>query len=507
MQTNYVDTDRTSAVRLADLSRTEISAGADTRVRGELGQFMTPAPVAIFMAGLFSALPRDVRLLDAGAGVGMLTAAFVERACSVKDRPATISVTAFEVDERLAKHLKVTLDACGRHCKDANIEFNYRIIIDDYILYSAEPLMSKEAQDFNFAILNPPYAKINSKSKARAALSKMGIETSNLYTAFLALSIMQVCNGGQIVAITPRSFCNGLYFAPFRRLLLSRSALERVHLYESRKKAFEGDDVLQENIIFKLVIREKQPEVVILSSSLGPEDERPTMRSVPIGEVVQSGDPHFYIHLPVSIEDGNLAERVRTLPCTLRELGITVSTGRVVDFRARDHLRKEPEAGAVPLIYPAHFEHGYVVWPRPNGRKHNALAFNMETTDLVVPRGTYVLTKRFTSKEEKRRLVAVVYDPARIDAEHVGFENHLNYFHVGGKGLRPDFARGLAVFLNSSAVDQYFRQFSGHTQVNATDLRQLHYPTREQLAELGRLYGSVLSPQKAIDEAVEALIS
>jgi len=35
-------------------------------------------------------------------------------------------------------------------------------------------------------------------------------------------------------------------------------------------------------------------------------------------------------------------------------------------------------------------------------------------------------------------------------------------------------------------VDDYFRRFSGHTQVNATDLRLLRYPGRRDLEELGR---------------------
>jgi adenine-specific DNA-methyltransferase len=97
----------------------------------------------------------------------------------------------------------------------------------------------------------------------------------------------------------------------------------------------------------------------------------------------------------------------------------------------------------------------------------------------MVPGGTYVLTKRFTAKEEKRRVVAAIYT-----GDRAGFENHINYFHVKGAGLPERLAVGLARFLNSEAVDTYFRTFSGHTQVNATDLRNLHYPSRAQLEAL-----------------------
>ena len=35
------------------------------------------------------------------------------------------------------------------------------------------------------------------------------------------------------------------------------------------------------------------------------------------------------------------------------------------------------------------------------------------------------------------------------------------------------------------AVDEQFRRFSGHTQVNATDLRLMKYPSRDILTRLG----------------------
>ena len=67
----------------------------------------------------------------------------------------------------------------------------------------------------------------------------------------------------------------------------------------------------------------------------------------------------------------------------------------------------------------------------------------------------------------------------------LGFENHLNLFHENKRGLPQALARGLAVFFNSTIVDDNFRRFSGHTQVNATDLKQMKYPSRAALIELG----------------------
>ncbi len=47
-------------------------------------------------------------------------------------------------------------------------------------------------------------------------------------------------------------------------------------------------------------------------------------------------------------------------------------------------------------------------------------------------------------------------------------------------------ARGLTLFLNTTAVDENFRRFNGHTQVNATDLKLMKYPNRKTLIELGK---------------------
>lgn len=64
-------------------------------------------------------------------------------------------------------------------------------------------------------------------------------------------------------------------------------------------------------------------------------------------------------------------------------------------------------------------------------------------------------------------------------------------------------ARGLAAFLNGTLVDAYFRQFNGHTQVNATDLRSMSYPTLEQLRRLGGRIGNEFPGQTELDDLID----
>lgn len=501
-----------SLLEYADDARLEASGAIDASRRSELGQFMTSASIARLMASMFELESDEVRLLDAGAGVGSLTAAFVEELCRRRRRPRSIEVTAFEIDPILLARLRETLRACEREASHHGVRFSGHPIPDDFIRAASsllDPGLYREQAGprFNAAILNPPYRKLHSLSRERAMLHATGIETSNLYTAFVALALRLLEPGGELVAITPRSFCNGPYFRPFRKLLFDEASLTRVHVFEARDRAFKDDEVLQENVIFHARKGAARGRVV-LSTSAGP-DAPIEARDVSHAAVVDPADPSAFIHLAMSKEDEGIARRMRRLTSSLADLGLEVSTGRVVDFRAREHLRGEPGPRTVPLIYPAHFDDGFVTWPRLGGRKPNALADDARTRDLMVPSEPYVLTKRFSSKEERRRVVAAIYDPARLprSVARVGFENHLNYFHARGRGIPKVVAKGLAAFLNSTLVDRYFRQFNGHTQVNAADLRSLRYPRLEQIKEMGRRAGRSFGDQARVDAVVDDVLA
>jgi predicted RNA methylase len=476
-----------------DQVRQEANTLLNPQRKAELGQFLTPVNVAKFMASLFSPRSGPVRLLDAGAGVGSLTDAFIGRWGHDQ-----VAVTAYEIDATLAAYLKTTLRRYG------NGTFNAVIIDRDFIQDAVYRItMGQREQGFTHAILNPPYKKISSDSAHRALLRVAGLETVNLYTAFLGLAIELMAEGGEIVAIIPRSFCNGLYYRPFREWLLKRSSLDHIHLFHSRTSAFNEDAVLQENVIIKFVRGKVQGGVTITTSSDTSFSDLQA-HEYPFSEIVNEADDQKFIHVPMTpghsgIKGVPLARR------SLIEIGLEVSTGPVVDFRLKEYLREKPGKGTVPLLYPTHFANGAMEWPRIS-KKPNAMIANAETRKWLYPSGFYTVVRRFSSKEERRRIVAHIVDPSAFKSDAIAFENHLNVFHAQKKGIDRDIALGLSVFLNSTAIDEYFRRFSGHTQVNATDLRLLRYPDVRDLKTLARWAESQDNlTQELIDQQIKEL--
>ncbi|MCX6031871.1 MAG: BsuBI/PstI family type II restriction endonuclease [Chloroflexi bacterium] len=501
-----MDTTPNGLVERVDLYRVSALRRLDPSHRAEMGQFLTPPPVARFMASLFGESGDAIRLLDAGAGVGTLTAAFVEDACFRPVKPASIEAAAYELDPVLAEYLHFTLSGCEELCKQQSIEFAGELKQADFIVEGVTQLrgdlFAPQPRRYNRAILNPPYRKIRGDSEYRTLLREIGVETGNLYTGFLAIVIRLLEPSGELVAITPRSFCNGPYFKPFRELLLAHTALKRIHVFESRDRTFSEDEVLQENIIFHAVKNGIRNRVAI-STSHAIDDDTLSVYDVPYDQVIRPDDPGLVIHIATSEMDAHVKDRVAAFEQTLADIGLSVSTGRVVDFRARGALRTKPGPDTVPLIYPGHFDHGIVHWPNSDARKPEAIVLSPATRPLMLPSGCYVLVKRFSAKEEPRRVVAAVFDPRLIPASFVAFENHLNYYHINNAGLPLNLARGLVLFLNSTLIDIYFRQFSGHTQVNAADLRMLRYPSREALERLGARIGTELRSQREIDALME----
>lgn len=487
----------------AAMVRAEAREDLSSERQTALGQFFTPLWVAELMASMVPPRTGLVRVLDPGAGAGILFSAYASHLLRSARPDTSLSVTAFEVDESLRPHLGRTATAVQEAWTNQGLACDVAVRYEDFTESASREGLGDLfgfPQSYDVAILNPPYQKLSSRSDLRGRLDALGICAPNLYAAFLGLALYLVAPGGHVVAIVPRSFCNGSYFKRFRHYLLENASIGELHLFESRDAAFGQDAVLQENVIISLTRGTASSDEVKLSFSEGNETTAIWQRKVRRSAVVEPGDPDLYIRFPADEWDEQIATRCSSLPCDLPALGLNVSTGPVVDFRNRDHLVAADQRGAVPLLYPSNFRDFTVRWP-VDGAKPQGLLVNSVTEKSVVDAGWYVVTRRLSSKEESRRVVASVVDPSLLPADQIAFENHLNFFHAQGGPMGRNLALGLATFLNTTAVDRYFRQFSGHTQVNAGDLRKFRYPNRDDLERIGKGLTSPLLGKEA-DAAV-----
>jgi adenine-specific DNA-methyltransferase len=490
---------------MARTERRRIEALAALRAESQdrLGQFFTPQRAASLIASL-PRLPQSgrLRVLDPGAGAGSLSAALVQRALS--ETPSLeLEVVAVEIDPGVCGYLAATLADCE---KAGDGLVRTRMVTGDYIALGTGALGGDEtlAESFDVVIMNPPYAKLALRSWQRTAMVRWGVDASNLYAAFLALGASALKPGGQIVAITPRSFANGPYFEEFRRYLLRAVAIDRLHSFESRSTVFSDTGVLQENIVLSAT-RDGTRDKVLLTVSQGHTDTA-TEHVIEYDEMVRPQDPHQFLRISAGDTDTEAAEVMAGMPATLRDLSLHASTGRVVDFRSRPNLRDTPGGGDLPLIYPGNLRGGIIEWPRPIRKPQGFTVLAEKDRKLLLPPGCYVVVKRFSAKEERRRIVAAVWDPALNGDADVAFENHLNIVHANGTALDRDLAVGLSLWLNSTTVDNFFRTFSGHTQVNATDLRSLRFPSLVALRSLGRDRPAALPEQAEIDELIKAFL-
>ena len=253
-----------------------------------------------------------------------------------------------------------------------------------------------------------------------------------------------------------------------------------LHLFESRRDVF--DEVLQESLIL-LAERSDQSSDIILSSSTSSADfDQIVQRRQSTDEVLGTDN---ILHLALTDEDDAIGEIVRSWSGSLHAFGMEISTGPVVPFRATELVCANGNVPFThaPLLWMQNVKPMRCEWPV----RHKAQYIRTDGAErLVIPNKNYVLLRRFSAKEERQRLTAAPY-LTDFDTAVIGIENHLNYIYRPGGELSPEETRGLAVLLNSSLMDTYFRRFSGNTQVSATELRALPLPLLEVIIELGRI--------------------
>lgn len=452
--------------------------------RKKYGQFFTSVETAEFMAGLFD-VPQNksiVTVLDAGAGTGGLSAAMIDylQQFSWLEK---IELTCYETDNEVLKLLYDSLDIM---VNNSVIPVEYTVITKNYILhqqldYNEMRGCNTNPQKYDYVIGNPPYMKIPKEAAEAKAMPNICYGAPNTYFLFAAMGLFNLKDGGELVYIIPRSWTSGAYFKSFRKYFLTNGVLEHLHLFASRNKVFDKESVLQETMIIKVRKTKIKPnDITITSTKTNKDFENITSFSAPYNIVV-SGD-NFYVYLVTDEEEVGVLEDLNKWNDTLPTIGLKMKTGLTVDFRNREVLRSDPVDGSVPLFYSQHIKDGRVVFPV--GKEYEYIS--TQQRGLLQKNRNYLFVKRFTSKEEQRRLQCGVYLSKRHpEYEVISTQNKINFID-SVRELSECAIYGLYVIFNSTIYDYYYRILNGSTQVNSTEINAMPVPPLNVIESMGR---------------------
>lgn len=464
------------------------------------GQFMTPPAIAGFMAQrLIAPVDRPhVRLLEPSAGAGILIAAVAEALLKKPALPRTIDALIFEKDMRLMPLLEALCLRISEACSARGANFNYKLFCEDFLL-SEVALLGQPIEGL-LTIANPPFFKLNKALDERAGLHSYAVfGQPNIYGLFMAATARLTPPDGRWCFIAPRSWMNGHYFKAVRHTMLRHLTMESLHVFESRRDSFEEDAVLQETVIAWAngrAVREVGLDVLLTRSQGIADMDHAPVRAVPT-ELIVANDEHATVTVP-----GEGASLIDGWTSTLSTYGLKVSTGPVVAFRCREFLSHVPKRETVPLLWMQHIGQQHIMWPIAKKLEHiDAIGLNAWT---LVPNAPMVIMRRFSPKEDLRRVICAPYF-GELPGAAIGLENHLNYIHRPGGRMSRSEVRGLSAFLASSAVDLYLRTVAGSTQINARELRALPLPPMSAIETVGERL-SLVPTLDEIDTSVEAVL-
>ena len=431
----------------------------------QFGQYFTDKSIADYMSSLFINKNQDIKILDCGAGNGILSISLINK-LSKYNFTKNIELTLYEIDNNIIPLLTSNLNKLQNKLNNINIKIN--IIEKNFIL-------DNNQNKFDYIISNPPYFKINKSSEEAVRMNHIVFGQPNIYMLFMAKSIELLRNDGEMVFITPRSFTSGSYFKKFRDYLKTNSSLQHIHIFKTRNKHFKNENILQETIITKLSKKIIRNNTVTISSSDNSLFANYQEAEISQDLIINSLDKDIIIKIPTTKSDIKIIEKFVKTNNSLKSLGYTVSTGKVVKFRNNEFLLKEYRNKSVPLYWMNNFKQEKLEHPL-NINKEQYIINTPNSKKLLIKTSNYLIIKRFSSKEQKRRINLGYILKENIKEDYIGLENHLNYLYRKDSEINKNEIFIIGNFLGSIEVDKYFRITNGNTQVNASELMNMPIP-------------------------------
>ena len=455
--------------------------------RSEMGAYYTPPPLVS-------------RLLDLAekSGVDFSHASVIDPACGGGAFLAPAALRMLKKDKgsspewifrRISNRLKgIEIDPFAAWMSSVLLESVLmplcvkakRRLPEDTIIVG-DALQHDHISGYDLVIGNPPYGRVTLDVQTREKYSRSLFGHANLYGLFTDLAVRMVKeNTGVVAFLTPTSFLGGQYFTALRTLLTEKTTPFAFDFVTDRDGVF--DDVLQETML--TAFRAGEHNVQAQVSSLVPKGlNKAKIERIGNVEIEKGGATWL---LPRVKDDARFLNKLKTMPMRLAELGYSVSTGQLVWNRFKSQLRTTKGKNSYPLIWAESItSEGFRF--SADRKNHVPYIDIAPRQDFLVTASECVLVQRTTSKEQDKRILAVILPQNFIDETGgVVVENHINIVYSSGffSAVNPE---TITVLLNSHVVDRAFRCISGSVAVSAYELNSIPLPSLEQVMEIQSL--------------------
>lgn len=448
-----------------------------------IGQFTTPEHLADFMArrlikNFKLEHKKNIKILDPGAGSGVLGISVVEELFKL-NRNFNLTLVVYENDLVALDVLRTNLEILLNWSVKSELSFKYEIKNDDYVLEKTNFFEQRIVENkYDLIISNPPYRKLNKKSEEAELMPYIVYGSPNEYGFFLAKSILELKKDGACIYITPRSWLSGAYFEKLRTFLFKHVSIVEIHSFNDRNNIFGSTKVLQELIVF--VLKKQKVNRIYYGNykNISTINKKALLRVDTCKAILGKEKRILTIS---SFRDLKILEIAQQLKSTFANSGVRMRTGLTVTYRNKERLRSRytelNKARLVPIFYSSNF-YNYTIMLKNQEFQY----IETDKNGLLQRNSDYIFVKRFSTKEQKRRIHIAYYDSDKFkNYSKISTDNKINFISSDNRKV----LKGTFLMLGSTFFDKYYRLLGSNTQVNSSEINSMKFPTEHELIELG----------------------
>ncbi len=448
-----------------------------------IGNRFTKKSMARLLASFSDYAERQtVRLLDAGAGTGILTAAAVEAMAEAGVKE--IYADLYEIEPSYLPILETNMRRVRRKCHhDYKVRFRFRIISEDFLAAYAEERGENERYDYVFLAPDDTIMDKNDPSVS-AYRTSFSVPVSRAYYFFDA-ALRALKDDGELIAVMPVAFATADLPEKLRAKMFSECTLMRIQLFSEKDKIRDTSGTTRDRLRSDMILhlrRGASPAEITMAGSYDFGETVHFTAVLPHSFVVRGDEKRILLFQ--SQKELRAVSVLESLPTTLAKEGLRMRTGLTLPSRYPELLADRPENGAIPLLSPRGIANGHIAFPIA------------EKQQFIIPRipslaqknKNMLLLKRVPAKSDGRHLFAAVYLASQIPyATEISTQNKLIYIDFeDGREMDAPYLHGLYALFNSTTYECYCSILSKSSQVNAGEYKNLPLPDASIVRAIGR---------------------